>query len=699
MSRNSEGGLRSRSVDDSLEIGKSNFQEIFKTAAKSNNHSEDALGVSKSSSSKSTRGSFGGKAEDSSLQGQKIADNFNADDTFDTSKFYQMFSSKELQSDINNSPSKLSKTSFSASNGYWNSAASPVTPERAKSVGNLLFRPSSRVGFNSTFNSRVEHSGLRISRINSFSRFYDGSLDDSVISDQILKLDSLGKEYTSPVSLSSSPGPWQSPSFSNSDTGRLSSPFAQKSRFFPNKQADMRNHNIPLPKSAPPIDPMSLDTLEAGLSSLSVQKKIGSTSFFSASSSPLSLVMVPEFHPARESLKRAESFENFNLEPSMNSAHQAAAKVLDEAGDGYTSSTSNESDNGGIEIKDSKYKIPFVTADKLKPLTETKKGLQASIYTEANEEKEKEEEYQESLDNICLSLPKIPYSERSRQLSCPSILKYIRSIITRQPVQYMVYIASLPYDTPTSQCHELITQAFSNFGDITSAIKDEHSRWSKVSPEKDLFIRYRIVAKLFNDQRMPYKSHRFFNEVTGRDSKMLLFFDYSSSFPNGRLEKGNPFGYSKQDLSSYPEGFSSTFHKRGLNNFMFVRELQSKMIINKVRLSNTMTIDSAEFRVSLPIEELGLNLEGDLYGADDENKDNSQIKYSEDGRNSYRRVRRSYVVSIDVRDLENRPNYHHGGKFNSNDRPNEAGLSKSFGSNGKPHYNVRPGNRNYNKKK
>ena len=108
----------------------------------------------------------------------------------------------------------------------------------------------------------------------------------------------------------------------------------------------MRNHNIPLPKSAPPIDPMSLDTLEAGLSSLSVQKKIGSTSFFSASSSPLSLAMVPEFHPARESLKRAESFENFNLEPSMNSAHQAAAKVLDEAGDGYTSSTSNESDNG-----------------------------------------------------------------------------------------------------------------------------------------------------------------------------------------------------------------------------------------------------------------------------------------------------------------------------------------------------------------
>lgn len=43
----------------------------------------------------------------------------------------------------------------------------------------------------------------------------------------------------------------------------------------------------------------------------------------------------------------------------------------------------------------------------------------------------------------------------------------------------------------------------------------------------------------------------------------------------------------------HPEGFSSTFYKRGVNNFMFVRELQPK-------LSTAKNKDLIEIRVSLP---------------------------------------------------------------------------------------------------
>ncbi|KAF6008643.1 hypothetical protein HII13_003776 [Brettanomyces bruxellensis] len=697
MSRSSKGELRSGSGDKSFVIGESNFKDILNTAESSDNNPKDVLEAPELSNSSTSNKVILPKVGEQNIQDRSLNSSFNADDTFDTSKFYEMFSSKELQSDINSSPGKLSRTSFSSSSRCWNNTSLPVTPERAKSVGNLLFQPFSRVGFNSTHNLGTEHNGLRISGMNKFSRFFDSSVDDSAISDQLLRPESAGIEYASPVSLSSSPGPWQPPSFSNGDTGRRSSTFAQKSRFFPNKQAELRTHNTLILPSTSSNDPMSLESLEASLPSLPVQKRIGSTNIFSGSSSPLSLAMVPEFHPARESLRKAKSFENFNLEPSMNSAHQAAANVLGKMPEDEASPTPNGYTSHNAEIKNQENGLPQVNSREVESFRETEKHpreLQTTRYTEVNTEiEDKEGQYQKFYDNIELSLPKIPYSERSRLPSCPSILKYIRSIITRQPTQYMVYIASLPYDTPTSQCHELIAQAFNNFGEVTSAVKDEHSRWSKVAPEKDIFIRYRIVAKLFNDQRTPYKSHRFFNEVTGRDSKMLLFFDYSSSSPNGRLEKGNPFGYSKQDLSSYPEGFSSTFHKRGLNNFMFVRELQSKMIISKVRLSNTITIDSAEFRVSLPIEELGLSLDSDSHAADDENR------YLEDGRNSYRRIRRSYVVSIDVRDLENRPGYYYNGKFGSTDHSGESNVGKNSGNSGKSHYNTRINNRNYNKKK
>lgn len=48
--------------------------------------------------------------------------------------------------------------------------------------------------------------------------------------------------------------------------------------------------------------------------------------------------------------------------------------------------------------------------------------------------------------------------------------------------------------------------------------------------------------------------------------------------------------------STYPEGFSSTFYKRSHNNFMFVREIQTKSTIVRVK-----TLSTIEFRLSLPI--------------------------------------------------------------------------------------------------
>ncbi|KAH3663350.1 hypothetical protein OGAPHI_005340 [Ogataea philodendri] len=247
-----------------------------------------------------------------------------------------------------------------------------------------------------------------------------------------------------------------------------------------------------------------------------------------------------------------------------------------------------------------------------------------------------------------VSLPQPPAKRTfSKPDSHAKVIKYIRTIITRQPTQYMVYVASLPYDTPHAQCLALINQAFKDYADITNLQQDTNAKLSKISPENDLFIRFKIVVKLFNEQKLPFKSRRFTNESTGRDSKMLLFFDCSSSSPNGDLtQTGATSSAKRQEISTYPEGFSSTFHRRGVNNFMFVRELQSKMITNKSRGSSNFQ-ESAEFRLSLPIEEL------DLRPADD------QDRYDDE----YKKPKRSYVVNIDVRELENKPAFKDTRKF------------------------------------
>jgi hypothetical protein len=166
----------------------------------------------------------------------------------------------------------------------------------------------------------------------------------------------------------------------------------------------------------------------------------------------------------------------------------------------------------------------------------------------------------------------------------------------------------------------------------------------------------------------PIKTLRYVME--GKDAKLLIFYEdesrdlshfqisplsYTSRFksediiskclhnakwsmsPN--LTKNN-----KLDVCWYPEGFSSTFHRRGVNNFMFVRELQSKMIINRTRVSGGGIIEMGEFRISMPIEEISymteLNNSGTLNG--------HTPSYNSNGE----KIKRSFLVNIDLRELD-----------------------------------------------
>lgn len=87
--------------------------------------------------------------------------------------------------------------------------------------------------------------------------------------------------------------------------------------------------------------------------------------------------------------------------------------------------------------------------------------------------------------------------------------------------------------------------------------------------------------------------------------------------------------YSRRSTSyeqvSHPEGFASTFYKRGNNNFMFIRELQPKLVTSKHR-------DTVEVRVSFP----------SITAADENDTDEAQIKM------------RCHIVNVDIKELEGR---------------------------------------------
>ncbi|GAV27797.1 hypothetical protein PMKS-001265 [Pichia membranifaciens] len=174
----------------------------------------------------------------------------------------------------------------------------------------------------------------------------------------------------------------------------------------------------------------------------------------------------------------------------------------------------------------------------------------------------------------------------------------------------------------------------------------------------------------------PWKSIRY--TLDGRDVKMLIFYEGDSKeSTHATLEAEGPSSgdvqifnsadddvlksakanaqssmskslttNNKLDVCWYPEGFSSTFHRRGVNNFMFVRELQSKMIVNRTRVSGGGIIEMGEFRVSVPIEEIG------FLGESGNNTKSTTNGTNGTGGTNGERLKRSFLVNIDLRELD-----------------------------------------------
>ncbi|KAI0460768.1 hypothetical protein LJB42_001627 [Komagataella kurtzmanii] len=206
-------------------------------------------------------------------------------------------------------------------------------------------------------------------------------------------------------------------------------------------------------------------------------------------------------------------------------------------------------------------------------------------------------------------------------LESVDVTSYIKKIITRQQETHVTYIASLSHSAKP-QFEKLIQQVFRNYGDILR-IEDEPST-------NNDFVKFKVFTRL-NNGKGPYKIFKFINERTQREEKMLFFFEsnsggtqnsgYGVSAGSNSSTGSTP---SKNDVNTYPEGFSSTFHKRGINNFMFVRELQSKMIVNKSAKTNS---EYGEFRISLPVHRI---LGGTKF------------------------TKKSFIVNIDLREYESK---------------------------------------------
>lgn len=135
----------------------------------------------------------------------------------------------------------------------------------------------------------------------------------------------------------------------------------------------------------------------------------------------------------------------------------------------------------------------------------------------------------------------------------------------------------------------------------------------------------------------------------------------------------------KLDVCWYPEGFSSTFHRRGVNNFMFVRELQSKMIVNRTRVSGGGIIEMGEFRISMPIEEMGFVNHSSGNSTTTNTTANTGTSYSTNisgnnsgnTKNSGEKLKRSFLVNIDLKELDGKTTSN-----SENDKPAYSNTNK-----------------------
>ncbi|GMM28893.1 hypothetical protein DAMA08_016090 [Martiniozyma asiatica (nom. inval.)] len=308
------------------------------------------------------------------------------------------------------------------------------------------------------------------------------------------------------------------------------------------------------------------------------------------------------------------------------------------------------------------------------------------------------------------------------------VMHYIHYIITRHNPNLHNFVVSVPSQTSILTILEILRGVFSSIGKIReivgSGIHFKDGKLLKMNNDKfeksadssiannnnnnnnnnDLFTKYKVIAEIAesglsstivgsngaNHNHGPWKSVKFL--LNGKEVKMMIFTeksqqeeeveqkqrqrenenenenkenetnsnntelftsdeielnDIDSVFPIPPITSFTGFsGSSKLDVCWYPEGFSSTFHRRGVNNFMFVRELQSKMIVNRQRVPGGPLVELGEFRISVPVEEMGM----------------------EDACEEGERLKRSFVVNIDLKELDGKNNGFgnhtvHPGKF------------------------------------
>lgn len=125
---------------------------------------------------------------------------------------------------------------------------------------------------------------------------------------------------------------------------------------------------------------------------------------------------------------------------------------------------------------------------------------------------------------------------------------------------------------------------------------------------------------------------------------------------------------------SFPEGFSSTFYKRVDNNFMFVREIQSKSTVLKFRSNSIL-----ELRLSIPSLP--------LFEVPDESRKEDRKSFTIDTNNKAipkKKKYKSFVVKMNLHDLEGKISGLKVSKqLQTNCKSAIAGDAKGFDSEGK----------------
>lgn len=253
----------------------------------------------------------------------------------------------------------------------------------------------------------------------------------------------------------------------------------------------------------------------------------------------------------------------------------------------------------------------------------------------------------------------------------PRVLHYINSMITRHNVIYRSYVVSVPRHTPIKKSVYLLENILYSFGTvkdieilksnneeftkmrvITVTAESQLTNVSSANYTHNLSNREKEEIDVENDTNGLWKSVKF--KLGNNEVKLLIFFesentnytklnrtgvikvllkrdDIESIIENSKNSMSRALTLNnKLDVCWYPEGFSSTFHRRGVNNFMFVRELQSKMIVNRTRVSGGGIVEMGEFRISMPIEEMGFT--------------NDKL--------SSEKLKRSFLVNIDLKELD-----------------------------------------------